>query len=209
MAISVVIPVYEMQGRGEEFLRRALLSVPDCCEIVVSDDSETGLYEGICQDVKYFRNTRSQGTSGNLNNAIDHATGDIIKVLFQDDELGHVSAWKSLKQWGFCTSKHGETRSDHVPFVNPDIRDLALGNNSYGSPSALGFRRTDMRFDESLKWLLDCEFYARMQMKYGQPEIIDASVHITEWPGQATYTVATGKVRIIEANYINSLYADL
>jgi len=213
MAISVVIPAYEMSGHGYGFLVNALASVPKGCEIIVSDDSVNGDFESACRiyhpEVKYVKNKRTKGAAGNLNNAIDHATGDIIKVLFQDDTLGPIEPFENIKQWAFCTSRHNSDRGDHVPTVNTDIKALALGNNTYGSPTALAFRKTDLRFDESLKWLLDVDFYARMTLRYGPPEIVDTYVNITEWFGQATYTVCTGKVRVIEAEYINTLYADI
>ncbi len=211
--VSIVIPAYDMNGMGFEFLQRALLSarLQGECEIIVSDDSNSEMIASACLyfDAYYIRNTRTPGAAGNLNNAIDHARGDIIKILFQDDQLGPIAPFENLKTWGFCTSRHDTGRADHIPYHNNDIKGMALGCNTYGSPSALAFRKTDLRFDENLKWLLDCDFYARMQQRYGLPEIINTHCTISEWWGQATNTVATGSVRLQETEYINKKYADL
>jgi len=195
--ISVVIPAYHMMGKGIYYLERALASIPPGCEIIVSEDGNKEEFKALCDNalVVYVKNQHKQGAAANLNNAIDHAKGDIIKVLFQDDELGPLDAFYRLHTWGFCTSKHNTERGDYKPKHNDNLFELAKGNNTYGSPTALAFRRTELRFDDNLKWLFDCDFYARMTMKYGLPEIIDTYVKITEWEGQATYTVCDGQWR--------------
>jgi glycosyltransferase involved in cell wall biosynthesis len=203
-----------MQGRSIYFLRQAINSVRQLrrgYEIIVSDESKDYQVEDYCQlaSVKYFRNTRTSGAAGNLNNAIDHATGELIKVLFQDDQLKSIEEFDTIHHWGFCTSKHNTDRGDHIPYHPPSIKELALGCNTYGSPSALAFRKTDLRFNESLQWLFDCEFYARMSLMYGLPDIINTAVDITEWHGMATNTICTGSVRLQDTEIINRLYADI
>jgi len=211
--ISVVIPAYEMQGKGIHFLSKAINSImPDCgVEIVVSDDSDGYEIKRYCEgwNIKYVKNKRTRGTSGNLNNALDHATGDIIKILFQDDKLCSCNDFKDIKTWGFCRSKHNNGRADHVPYHPKSTYDLAMGCNTYGSPSAVVFRRTPVRFDENLQWLLDCDFYAKMTKRYGLPEILKSWVYVHEWDGQATNTVATGSIRIKEAEVMAKRYADI
>lgn len=211
--VSVVIPAYEMQGKGIFYLTRAINSIKpeEGIEIVVSDDSDGCEIRRYCSNyvIKYVKNTRTRGTSGNLNNALDHATGDIIKVLFQDDKLCSVTDFQDIKTWGFCRSKHNNGRADHYPYHPASVYDLAMGCNTYGSPSAMVFRRTPLRFDENLKWLLDCDFYAKMTKRYGLPEILNTWVYITEWEGQATNTVATGSIRLKEAEIMSYRYADV
>lgn len=210
MEITVVIPAYDMQGRGVEFLARAIASckMQGIKDIVVSIDSRSTDLPNLCEamDVWWCKNIRTHNAAGNLNNAINHAKGDIIKVLFQDDELGPVEQFKTIKDWGVCTSKHNTDRGDHVPYHLPDLKELALGCNTYGSPSAIAFRPTPLRFDESLDWLFDCDFYARMRRLYGEPDIVNTHVKITEWYGMATNTVCTGDVRIKDRDYIMKKY---
>jgi hypothetical protein len=158
--------------------------------------------------VRCVKNKRTKGTSGNINNGIDNVEGK-IKILFQDDQLGSVEEYEEVHTWGFCNSAHGIHRAIHRPVWNHDIKMLALGCNTYGSPSAMVFEKCELRFDERLRWLLDCEFYARMQQFYGLPILLKNYVFITEWEGQATNTVATGAVRLRDTEIVNKIYADI
>lgn len=111
--------------------------------------------------------------------------------------------------WGVATSTHSNDRADHVPYPHPNEKALALGYNSYGCPSAVIFRKTDLRFDEELIWLMDCEFYARMYVKYGPPTLMtDVKIGIREWDGQVSNTTAHGAVRLREAEYVGRKYAN-
>lgn len=201
-----------MQGRGAYFLDRALRSIPKGTPVIVSIDCKPfpemlgKVYE--C-DPMFIRNQRTRGTAANLNNAIDHVSEGIIKVLFQDDECCNLKPFEDIKDWGFCTSAHNTDRDDHLPYHPPTIKQMVLGMNTYGSPSAMAFRKCGVWFDEQLKWLLDCEFYAKMTLKFGPPQIIDSKVYITEWEGMATHTICSPQVRDKEFHYLSDKYAYL
>jgi hypothetical protein len=195
-----------MEGKGTYYLNRAIASIPEGYEIVVSLD---GSFQPFTESkVKVVHSFKPMGAASNLNNAINCANGDIIKILFQDDELTDcdLTKFETITHWGFCKSKHNNERPNHIPYHPESIRELAMGNNTYGSPSAMAFRKTDLRFDENLKFLFDCDFYARMTMKYGQPDFVDTFVNITEWDGMATNTICTGQVRLIDAEYQSYKY---
>ena len=218
--ISIAIPAYEMGGKGLYYLDRAIKSINHWgvdYEIVIALDHgfmpdfiKEGYDFMLIENITVVRNQRKQGAAGNLNTALDIAKGDIIKVLFQDDTL---TAWlqnfANINHWSFCTSKHNTNRGDHVPYHPPSLKELALGCNTYGSPSAMAFRRTDLRFDENLQWLFDVDFYVRMTQRYGLPDLLPTFVNITEWEGMATNTVCTGDIRVREANYMKQKYANL
>lgn len=211
--VSIVIPAYEMQGEGVDRLAWCLRQLSwEWDEVVVSDDSGIDEFMELCDvyGYKYVRNTRTKGAAGNLNNAIDHARGHIIKVLFQDDYFEDTpDSLVAMNHWSFCTSKHNTNRGDHVPYHPPSLKELALGCNTYGSPSAMAFRKTDLRFDENLQWLFDVDFYVRMTQRYGLPDLLPTFVNITEWEGMATNTVCTGDIRVRESNYMKEKYANL
>ncbi len=211
--VSIVIPAYEMQGEGVVRLAWCLRQLYWAFDdVIVSDDSGIEDMIAICDvyGYKYVRNIRTKGAAGNLNNAIDHAKYDIIKVLFQDDYYeDDGSELRNMNHWSFCTSKHNTNRGDHVPYHPPSLKELALGCNTYGSPSAMAFRKTDLRFDENLQWLFDVDFYVRMTQRYGLPDILPTFVNITEWEGMATNTVCTGDIRVMESNYMKEKYANL
>ena len=234
--ISIVIPVYPMHGHGAAMLTELLDSLQKQTyqeyEVIVSDDSSDTSLQDICgnyESVKYYRNPGAKGACSNLNNAIRHSKGSIIKPMFQDDQFLDTDALEKISTmkapWCVLTSAHiGEPgaipRADHNPYPNEDIYELARGCNTYGSPSAVawkrggnggefGLRLAINPFDENLKWLFDCDFYAQMVQENGQPEFIPSRVLIREWDGMATRTIADGGVRIQELAYIESKYSNL
>lgn len=209
--VSIVIPAYEMQGEGGYFLERAISSckILGYDNIIVADQTYYKIFEYACDEtnVKHI-STKANGAAANLNTAIDAANGDIIKVLFQDDQLGSPID-TNFTHWSFCTSKHNTNRGDHVPYHPPSLKELAIGCNTYGSPSAMAFRKTDLRFDENLQWLFDVDFYVRMTQRYGLPDLLPTFVNITEWEGMATNTVCTGDIRVRESEYMSNKYKNL
>lgn len=210
--ISVCISTYEAQGHGltmlDQLIQSTLAQDYEDKEIVVSDDSVNDEIENYCQNypIRYFRNERRGKSSINMNNAINQARGDIIKPMFGDDyflapdTLRRIE--KDLKTWGFVTSEHSNDRPDHVPYQLRNIKELVYGENTYGCPSACVFKRTDVRFDEELIWLMDVDFYAQMIFKYGLPELLpDIKVGVREWDGQVSHNQAHGSIRLREAAY--------
>mgnify|MGYP003402538334 FL=1 len=217
--ISIVIPTYEMHGRGVEFLNELWVSICsqtyEDYEVIVSDDSVDNQVRDYCVEhgIDYYRHTTGHGAAMNLNNAISHATGTIIKPMFQDDQfldtdcLTKVGAMTG--KWCVLTSAHlGSDRGDHVPYPAPPPAELATGVNTFGSPSAVAWKRNNMAMDTNLQWLFDCDFYARMLIQNGQPEFIPAKVLIREWDGMATRTNAAGQVRVMELEYIKQKYGE-
>jgi len=208
--ISIIIPAYKMAGYGTRFLRRAIESCPKNMEIIVAcnPDFEPNI-EGLEDwDLTVLINDRS-GASANLNLALEFVNCDIVKVLFQDDELTgfDFDSLQGMGNWAFCVSTHNGTRPDHVPYHNPDLKELALGCNTYGSPSALAFRDGLHRFDDGLNWLMDVDFYRRMQEHNGLPDLLlNTSVKINEGKWQATNTICDGGMRLRETEYIKRKY---
>ncbi len=179
--ISICIPTYAMNGKGVEMLKRCLDSIKDQTyrdfEIVISDNTqgETGLkIEELVNSydlpIKYFYNPRN-GVCANTNEALKHAKGDLIKVIYQDDQLADDNALERMI--GAFNGIWQITGCDNNP--NPLITgDLHKGNNKLGSPSCLTIKRDNViAFDESLKWLLDCDYYKRLIDLYGEPQILN------------------------------------
>lgn len=209
-----------MAGQSETMLRELLQSLHGQTyqdyEVIVSDDSAGMELQAVCgefESVKYYRNPGPKGACSNLNNAIRHAKFAIIKPMFQDDRfldpgvLQAVAACSS--SWSVCTSAHTSDRADHVPYAADDIYELARGRNSFGSPSAIAWKRNSLEFDTNLQWLFDCDFYARMCMEYGQPAFLPERVLIREWDGMCTRTSAVGAIRTQDLEYIENKFSNL
>lgn len=220
--ISIVIPAYEMHGKGVEFLAELVNSIDEQTyvnhEVIISDDSNNDDIQVFCAgldgNVKYYKNPGPKGACPNLNNAILHAKGAIIKPMFQDDQFLSkdclVKIQRMAAPWCVLTSAHiGSDRGDHIPYENDDVYELARGRNTFGSPSAVAWKRNNLIFDTNLKWLFDCDFYAAMVQENGQPYFVDAKVLIREWDGMATRTIADGATRVSELSYIESKYQNL
>lgn len=192
--VSVVVPTFEYYGRGVEYLddmfRTISIQSMKDVEVVVSDHSLTGEIENFCREniydleIKYIRNSNDRGNPcSNTNVAIDHSTGEVVKVLLQDDFLYDTDAFEKIydrlmsseSKWLVCGAIH--TRDDGYTFFNPmypkwsELMILENGNNFIGSPSVLSFKRENMevRFDPNTAMLMDVDFYYNMMLKYGHP----------------------------------------
>ena len=78
-----------MHGRGVEFLNELWVSICsqtyEDYEVIVSDDSVDNQVRDYCVEhgIDYYRHTTGHGAAMNLNNAISHAKGDIIKPMLE------------------------------------------------------------------------------------------------------------------------------
>jgi len=179
--ITVCIPVYEQRGLGYEFLKNSLEALSEQTykdfDVVVSDNSTywaKDTMRGICNQYPFVTYVHNPiiGMSENTNFALKHATGNLVKVLFQDDYLPNEQALETIAKNFTEDVKWLITGSNTNP--NPYwTDDITTGNNKLGSPSALTMRREDMMlFDEPMTWLLDCDLYQRLYDKYGVPKIV-------------------------------------
>jgi glycosyltransferase involved in cell wall biosynthesis len=191
---SICIPTYEMKGLGALYLRAtfenfASQSFTDF-EVVISDHSKDQLIEELCLEyvnsfkLKYIKNNLNRGSSSaNINHAIKNARGLWIKVLFQDDyllgsdalEIMHDEINCSDGAWLIGACQHtndGAILFDaHFPSYHPDIH---LGENTIGAPSNIAFKNIgSVFFDRNLIWLMDCEFYKRLELMFGSPMILN------------------------------------
>lgn len=193
MKISIAIPTYEYYGRGVEFLDDLLRTISQQTlkdvEVVVSDHSVSDVIQIYCNrneynlNIKYIKNSNDIGNPcSNTNCAIDNCTGEIVKILLQDDflydtealEITYNQLMSSDKKWLVCGAIH--TRDDGNTFFNPmhpkwsDYMILENGNNYIGSPSVVAFKKeVDLRFDPKVAMLMDVDFYYNMMLTHGHP----------------------------------------
>jgi glycosyltransferase involved in cell wall biosynthesis len=213
-----------MAGAGERFLARALQSIKaqnfTDYEIIVSDHSADDKIKRLCtrfSKLRYVRNPEKRGNAAaNLNNALEHAKGTPIKLVFQDDflagpgSLRHMMDQLGGKPWLIHAYWHtdffGHARLEPTrPWV-PDDHESLLLVNSIGAPTAVMFKKNDLRFDENLSWYMDCEFYFRLLQRFGLPVIVPEPLAVqTLWPGQLTHKIADD-AKAWEADYIRKTY---
>jgi len=189
--ISIAIPTWESYGNGEQFLDDLLRTIEiqtfKDFEVVISDHSEDDyLLPKIKEfddkfEIKYHKNENNRGNgSANTNNAISKCSGDIIKIMFQDDffyddealEKIYYALTDSDKMWLLNGTNH--TKDDGNSFywdLYPKFNDKLLdGVNTISSPSVVAFKRqSEIIFDETLVYFMDIDYYYGMRKKYGDP----------------------------------------
>ena len=200
--VSICVPAFELGGRGVPMLTKLFESVEmqtyKDYEVIVSDHSIDHEVYDLCRDwrlrmpVVYIPNERSRGScEANLNNAIEHTRGKLIKPLLQDDFFLRSDALEKLvgvlqtdTDWSAGGCLHckedevDELFHPHSPTWIPD-RSLALGQNRIGSPSVVLYPRgvENLYFDENLLYFMDCELYYRLGLEVGSPICIPDHLH--------------------------------
>ncbi len=190
MKISICIPTYEMNGQGIFMLRRNLdmikLQTFKDFEIVISDNSKNNEVEDLCTKdptysslpIKYIRNPKI-GMAPNTNEAMKNATGEIIKILFMDDYFADEKSLERIIEnfkghWLVTGCAHNNGNgviNPHFPRYN---KKIIFGKNTIGSPSILSIKNENILFfDENMTWVLDCDYYARLYEKFGEPTILN------------------------------------
>jgi glycosyltransferase involved in cell wall biosynthesis len=190
---SICIPTYEMGGYGYVFLNELLTELKQQSfqdfEIVISDQSDDDKILEVCTshssdlEILYIKYPENKGKAAcNINNAMKHARGEIIKILYQDDFFVDADALvKIVKQFdsgakwvinGF-THSHDKKQffNTRIPFYGDHV---LLGENTVGNPSNVSIINDEDKIymDESILYVVDCEYYYRVKQKYGLPSII-------------------------------------
>ena len=196
MKMSVAIPTWECDGRGCEFLDDLLRTIEiqtfKDFEVVISDHSlNDDLIEVINEfkhkfKIVYVKNDKFRGNSpANTNNAIKNCSGDIIKIMFQDDFFYDDEALEKIFNlfekdvyWLVCGSNHtkNDGNSFYWDFYPKWNDDILRGINTIGSPSVLSVRRKVFeknKFDTNLVMIMDCDFYYNLKKTYGNPIYYD------------------------------------
>ncbi len=193
---SIAIPVYGYNGKGVEFIEHNLDVLAKQTftdfEVILSDhsidDTILNVYKKYSENsslkIYYYRNDKGRGfISPNLNNAMKNCNGKWIKILFQDDFLYDENSLQtqhdilvenSQIKWLITTFYHSNDGVNFYNLYNPKfVHNIWDGTNTLGNPSNLTIINNDLIFfDEELNWLVDCEYYYRLFLKYGKPSII-------------------------------------
>ena len=226
--VSICIPVYEMRGKGVEYLKHSLNILINQTyknfEVIISDNSQNDEIEQVCNNFKdklnihhHYNCREPKGMSSNINNALLKANGEIIKILFQDDFLVDNNSLEDQlihfvgnhNHWLITACCHSK---DDLQFYNtfyPKYHDnIHYGENTISSPSVLMIKNEDVElFDESLFWLMDVEYYKRLYDKFGFPSICNyITVVNREHDRRVSNNEATDEIKQKELNYIKQKY---
>lgn len=175
MYISVCIPTWEAYGYGVQMLERCLESLEQQSfkdfEVVISDNSQDESIYNVCRDFNsldiLYDRCQKIGIGANTNNSIHQANGELVKILYQDDYLaGKDSLQEIVDNFDiFDTWLITGSSNNPQPYYSQ--------HNTLGSPSVLTMRNNEpLLFNETLKWVLDLDYYRRMYLLHGPPKIV-------------------------------------
>ena len=189
--VSIAISTYEANGAGPKLLEKNLNEIMKQdytnIEIIISDHSTDSKIKEICEKysqakfpIKYIHNPNHKGNSSqNTNNAINNCNGEYIKILFMDDYLYRNDAISEIvdkfeknptKKWLVHSYMHTKNYKDFYYLHHPRFSHDIVFCNKIGCPSCLTIHKSVLeRFDEKLKWYMDCELYYRILQEYGPP----------------------------------------
>jgi glycosyltransferase involved in cell wall biosynthesis len=195
-------------------------------EVVISDHSSNDAIKELCDkykdliNIKYHKNIDNLGSSSaNINNAIRHASGKLIKVLFQDDFLFNEDSLKitvsnfniEKDTWLVSRCEHSNDGKTFIRDFKPHYNDnIHLGLNTISSPSVLTIlNHNPLFFDENLIWLMDCDYYKRYYLKYGLPKILNAITVVNRMgEHQVTNSIVNREIEIKELKYVKQKFND-
>jgi GT2 family glycosyltransferase len=137
-------------------------------------------------DIKYIKNTSNKkNAANNVNNAVKHATGEIIKLLYMDDYFVDQDALLKISnafdnnpdgKWfisGFTHSNEDRTQffdTRHPWYENKYVN----GDNTTGNPSNYAVRNNcALEMDDDLLWIVDGEYFYRSYFYHGDPIKLD------------------------------------
>jgi hypothetical protein len=233
---SVVIPCWEIKGKGVDYLEWSFNILANQTfkdfEVVISDHSVDDEIRDLCDrwlpylDIIYTKNSHGRGKiSPNLNNAIRHATGKYIKILFQDDFLYDQESLEIIykhiinnaeKYWFVNACVHTKDAVTCYDPMFPMYHDrIHEGYNTISCPTVLTIKNENvMEFDESLNWLVDVDYYKRLYINHGLPVIIQHICAVNRDSEVRTTTMITEQEKIEEVKrvierYNNQKYLDL
>lgn len=193
---SICTATYEMGGYGHIFLNELLTELKQQTvqdfEVVISDQSSDTNVMQVCDyhsdklDIKYFRNYYDKGkAAANINMAMKYSSGEIIKILYQDDFFVVADALEKIQKefengakWVVNGWTHTRDKKSFFNTIVPFYRDnVLLGANTLGNPSNFSILASERLYmDEEILYVVDCEFYYRTKQKLGLPKIIEQTL---------------------------------
>lgn len=189
-AVSICIPTYKQIECLNKCLDSVLVQDFKDFELIISDDTPDDSVQRFIEkklqglQYSYFHHSPSLGSPANWNFAIGSATGDFIKIMHHDDFFSspkslslmveRIQAEESdfLYTSAHVIYKRGNTQriqatsQKQLRILQKDPSLLFFKNVIMG-PSATLYRNVEAKFDESLIWLVDIDFYIR-KMREGK-----------------------------------------
>jgi glycosyltransferase involved in cell wall biosynthesis len=194
---SICIPTYKQPQLLNKLLSTINKQSFRDFEVIISDDSgDDSVLQEVKKhwtfDIKYFKNEKPLGSPENWNNAIDKAIGKWIKLMHHDDCFSNEKSLEIMYDnisknneidFFFCSTVIYKSLSKETILYNPSenyinsLKELPINlflANVIGAPSATIFKKEiPIKFNKSLVWLVDIEFYTQVIIKYKIQRILE------------------------------------
>jgi glycosyltransferase involved in cell wall biosynthesis len=227
--VSICIPTYNQT----KYLRKTLDSIVAQTykdfELIISDDSSSEDVSQLLKDYRdklsfhYVRNTPGLGSPQNWNHAISLAKGKWIKIMHHDDWFSEIYA---LEKMMLVADKNpdslifagikGEFVREKRSYVNlpfqTKIEEIQndpfslIWANVIGPPSAILFPNNVVKFDKSLIWLVDIEFYLQLLLKHQLRLVYLEEVLFENCPDDHNITNACFQNKPLELKEFNYIF---
>ena len=219
-AVSICIPAYLNTGLLSRTLDSLLKQTYQDFELIVTDDSPD---DSVAQLLSHFnfgnrafyqRNSPPLGSPANWNAALTLATGRYIKILHHDDWFASsealarlVEALEQAPQSEVVFAAGTIVEATNAQPIRPvlaslqQLKQLAsepwrlISKNFLSTPSTMLHRnRSAYRYDTSLKWLVDIDFYVQILSQNDQVIYVDAPLlYISDGTHSVTNVVQNDK----------------
>ncbi|RXK62230.1 glycosyltransferase family 2 protein [Lacibacter luteus] len=200
--ISICIPAYKNVVYLERLFQSIQSQTFQDYEVVVTDDSPDDAVGKLIDQyrpslpISYYRNATPLGSPANWNAAIAHATGRWIKIMHDDDWFADEHSLavfanatmqtKAVFIFSGFVNVQLET-GEQQSFVLSSSQEQMLRRNPLylfrtnyvGHPSTTLIKNELKQwFDESIKWVVDFEFYIRVLREHSFYAVKQPLIHI-------------------------------
>ena len=212
LKVSILVPTHNLKGKQIKFMKKTLPIIFNQTyknfEIIITDNNDTTeTKDFLYNDFKdYYLSTNPsqfnidafdinkikytycerKGWSPNHNHGLDFCTGDLIKILHQDNYFLNQFSLENIVAafnnnniiWLVSSYWHEDENNPdnklyrkHVPKYTDKIVN---GENLIGDPSCLTIKKEYvLKFNKSMKYYVDIDYYFNLKQKFGLPFILE------------------------------------
>jgi hypothetical protein len=226
MNIDILIPTHLNEiDFLEENLNSIKIQTFKNYNIIITDETETNdIYNFVINyskenniNINYYKSSL-KGWSNNHNNGLKYCKSKLIKILHYDNYFYHENALSDIINvfetnphiyWitsSYIHNKNNILCDTHIPNFNDNI---LKGFNTIGDPSCLTFKNENiLYFDMNLTWLVDCDYYYRLNNLHGKPYILNTINIVVRHHLKQTTKLCENNLELInkEKNHLQSIH---
>ena len=224
--VSICIPTYENVEEVTRLIQSIEIQTFQDLEVIITDDSRDSKIEEFIQKlaeenkifaekIRYFHNKTPLGHIFNWNEALSHAKGEYIKIMFSDDWFTYEDSLEKLvgllegnraADMAFCgnlqvSEKEAYARKPEEGYIERLRKgyQYLFISNQIGAPSNTLYRNKEgIAFDEKSNWASDVFLYIEILKRnqvfeYVEEPLISIGIH----ENQYTESFSDGDERIV------------